>query len=131
MKYRRYFYLRYNFPSIHFHAKMLYLHMFDIVDTVFSFERKLIVCSFLQKFLQRKESILHLICNAHVAFLLCGADIIVSPLSHTIDTQRISDVFHCGTNSLNALNRCWKVLSFSLRLQKTKEMIMRFFNNEL
>ena len=37
------------FPQFHFkppHAKRLYLHMFDIVDTPFSYERELIVCSF-------------------------------------------------------------------------------------
>ena len=30
--------------------KLLYLHTFDIVDTTFSYERELIVCSFLQDF---------------------------------------------------------------------------------
>ena len=33
----------------------------------------MIVCSFLQEFSKGKESTLHLICNAHTAFLLCRA----------------------------------------------------------
>ena len=45
--------------------------MFDIVDTAFSYERELIVCSFLQDFSKGKGSSLQLICNAHTAFLLC------------------------------------------------------------
>ena len=49
--------------------------MFDIiVDTAFSYERELIVCSFLQDFSKGKGSSLQLICNAHTAFLLCGAE---------------------------------------------------------
>ena len=47
--------------------------MFDIVDTAFSYERKLIVCSFLQDFSKGKGSSLQLFCNAHTAFLLCTA----------------------------------------------------------
>ena len=50
--------------------------MFDIVDTPFSYERELIVCSFLQDFSKGKGSSLQLIYNAHTAFLLCGADIV-------------------------------------------------------
>jgi len=46
--------------------------MLDIVDTAFSYERNLIVCSFLQDFSKEKESNLQLICNAHTVFLLCG-----------------------------------------------------------
>ena len=46
--------------------------MFDIVDTAFSYERELIVCSFLQDFSKGKGSSLRLICNAHTAFLLGG-----------------------------------------------------------
>ena len=47
--------------------------MFDVVDTAFTNESELIVCSFLQKLFYRKESSLKLICNAHTVFLLCGA----------------------------------------------------------
>ena len=47
--------------------------MFDIVDTVFSYERELIVCSFLQDISKEKGSSLQLVCNAHTALLLCGA----------------------------------------------------------
>ena len=50
----------YNFISIHSYAKKLYLHMFGTVDTVFSYERELIVCSFLQDFSKGKESNLQL-----------------------------------------------------------------------
>ena len=46
--------------------------MFDIVDTAFSYEGKLIVCSFLQDIPKGKGSNLQLIYNAHTAFLLCG-----------------------------------------------------------
>ena len=49
--------------------------MFNMVDTALSYERELIVCSFLQDFSTGKGSSLQLICNAHTAFLLCGADI--------------------------------------------------------
>ena len=55
--------------------KKLYLRMFDIVDTVFSYERELIICLFLQDFSTGKGSSLHLICNAHTTFLLCAADL--------------------------------------------------------
>ena len=69
--YSRYFHLTYNFTSIHSHAKKLYLHMFHIVDTVFSYVRELIVCSYLQDFSNRKGSCLQLICNPHTTFSLC------------------------------------------------------------
>ena len=49
--------------------------MFDIVDTAFSYERELIVCSFLQDFSKGKGSTLQLIYNAHTVFLLCGAEL--------------------------------------------------------
>ena len=45
--------------------------MFDNVDTAFSYERALIVRSFLQDFSKWKGSSLQLISNAHTAFLLC------------------------------------------------------------
>ena len=48
--------------------------MFDIKDTVFGYERKLIVCSFLQDFFKGKGISLQLICIVHTAFLLCGAE---------------------------------------------------------
>ena len=47
--------------------------MFDIVDTVFSYKREFIICLFLQDFSKGKGSSLQLFCNAHTAFLLCGA----------------------------------------------------------
>ena len=52
--------------------------MFDIIDTAFSHDHDeaLIVCSFLQDFSKDKGSSLQhvqCICNAHTAFLLCGA----------------------------------------------------------
>ena len=62
----------YNFTSIHSHAKTLYLHMFDTVDTAFSYERELIV-SFLQDLSKGKGIGLQFICYAHTAFLLCRA----------------------------------------------------------
>ena len=49
--------------------------MFDIVDSAFSYERELIVCSFLQDFSKGKGSSLQLICNAHTVFLLCDAEL--------------------------------------------------------
>ena len=49
------------------------IYMFDVVDTAFSYERKLIVRSFLQDFCKGKGSGLEIICNAHIAFLLGGA----------------------------------------------------------
>ena len=48
--------------------------MFDIVDTVFSYEGELIVCSFLQDFSKGKGSTLQLIYNAHTVVVLHGAD---------------------------------------------------------
>ena len=68
------FHLAYNFSSIHSRAKKLYPHKFDIVDTALSYGRELIVCSFLQDFSTGKQSNLQLMCNAHTAFLLFGAD---------------------------------------------------------
>ena len=49
--------------------------MFDKVDTALSYETELIVYSFLQDFSKEKGSNLQLSCNAHTAFLLCGADL--------------------------------------------------------
>ena len=48
--------------------------MFDMVDTAFNYEREFTVCSFLQDFSTGKGSKLQFVCNAHTAFLLCGAD---------------------------------------------------------
>ena len=45
--------------------------MFDVVDTAFRYERKLIVSGVFSK---GKESSVHLICNANTAFLLRGAE---------------------------------------------------------
>ena len=63
------------FISIQPHAKKVYLHMFDVVDTAFNYERELIFCLFLQDFSKGKGSSLQLIYNAHTAFLLRWADI--------------------------------------------------------
>ena len=52
----------------------MHLHMIDIVDTAFCYERELIVCSQLQDFSKGKGSSLQVISNAHTAFLLCTAD---------------------------------------------------------
>ena len=51
----------------------MYLHMFDIVHTAFSYERDLNICSFLcdTSISKEKGSSLRLICNAHAGFLLC------------------------------------------------------------
>ena len=51
--------------------------MFDIVDTAFSNEKELIVCSILQDFSKGKESGLQLMCNAHTVFLLYGTEVIM------------------------------------------------------
>ena len=72
----------YNFTSIHSHAKKLYLHMFDIVDTAISYERELVVCSFLHDFSKGKGSSLQLIFYAHTAFLLRGAVLLMLGLIH-------------------------------------------------
>ena len=48
--------------------------MFDMVYTAFSYEREMIVCSFLQDFSRGKGSSLQSMSNAHTTFLLCGAD---------------------------------------------------------
>ena len=78
IKHSRYFDLTYTFTSIHSHAKKLYLPMlqqtYDIVDTAFSYEIELIVCSFLPDYSKGKGSSVQLICNAHASFLLCGAE---------------------------------------------------------
>ena len=44
-------------------GKKVYLHTFDIVDTAFSYERELNVCSFLQDFSKGKGSSL---CGVHM-----------------------------------------------------------------
>ena len=44
IKHRRYIHLMWNFLPIHFHTKRLYVHMDEIVDTLFSYGRWLIVC---------------------------------------------------------------------------------------
>ncbi len=56
LRYSRYIHLMSNFSSIHFHTKRLYEHMFDIVDTAFSYGRELIVCLSLQEFSKTKEN---------------------------------------------------------------------------
>ena len=76
LKHSIHFHLTYSFTSIPSHAKKLYLHMFDIVDTAFSYERELITCSFLQDFSKGKGSSLQLICNTHTAFLFCGSELV-------------------------------------------------------
>ena len=82
IKHSRYIHLMSNFLSIRFHTKRLYVHMFDIVDTPFRYGRGLIICSSLQKFSKIKESSLCVILNADAAFLLCGADMLVSVALH-------------------------------------------------
>ncbi len=76
IKHGRYIYLMSIFLSIHFHTKRLYVHLFDIVDTPFSYRRGLIVCSSLPEFSKTKESTLQVIWNVDTAFLLCGADLL-------------------------------------------------------
>ncbi len=49
--------------------------MFDIVGTLFSYGRGLIVCLSLQEFSKTKESTLCVIQNADTAILLCEADL--------------------------------------------------------
>ena len=63
--------------------------MFVIVDTVLSYERELIECSFLQDFSKGKGNSLQLICNAHTAFLLWRAGMVplCSMLSNLFDFQ--------------------------------------------
>ena len=46
--------------------------MLETVDTAFSYERGLIVCSFPQDFSKGKGSSLQLIRNAHTAFYFVG-----------------------------------------------------------
>ena len=46
--------------------------MFDIIDTLFSYRKGLIVCSLHQEFSNTKESTLHVSWNVDTAFLLCG-----------------------------------------------------------
>ena len=46
--------VQFNFNPLH--AKKLYLHMLDVVDTVFSHEWELIICAFLQDFSKGKRS---------------------------------------------------------------------------
>ena len=56
-----------SFQSTHM-LKKLYLHIFDIVDTAFSYERELLFCSFLQDFSKGKGSSLQLTCNEYTVF---------------------------------------------------------------
>ncbi len=61
-----------NFLSIHLCTKRLYVYMFDIVDTLFSYGRGLILCSSLQEISKTKESTPSVILNADTAFLFVG-----------------------------------------------------------
>ena len=59
--------------------------MFDIVDTAFNYDGEWAASSFLQ------ESSLHIICNAHTAFLLCLAEMVKygkGKYSHAAERQR-------------------------------------------
>ena len=50
--------------------------MFDMIDTGLSYERELVICSYLQDFSEGKRGSLEIICDiAHIAFLLCGAEL--------------------------------------------------------
>ncbi len=60
-KHSRYIHLMSNFSLIHSHGKRLYVYMFDIVDTPFSYGRGSIVCSSLQEFSKTKESTMRVI----------------------------------------------------------------------
>ena len=66
--------------------KSCILYMIDIVDTAFNYERDLIICSFLQDFSKVKGSSVQLICNAHTAFILCGA---VLHIQHYVTCTKI------------------------------------------
>ena len=44
IKHNGYFHLTSNFRSIHSHGKRLYVHMFNVADTAFSYGTTLIVC---------------------------------------------------------------------------------------
>ena len=48
----------------------MYVHIFDLVDSAFSYGRALIACWFLQESFKLIESSLHEIWNADAAFLL-------------------------------------------------------------
>ncbi len=49
----------------------IYIIMFDIVDTLFSYGRALTVCKVLQEFSNVKETTHHVIFNMHTGFLFC------------------------------------------------------------
>ena len=52
--------------------------MFDIVDTAFSYEREVIVCSFPQDFSKVNGSSLQLICNMHILhFYFVGQNVMI------------------------------------------------------
>ena len=68
VKLSRYFHETYNSLQSTPMLKGCIYTCFDIVDTAFSYERELIICTFLQNF-SGKESNLQLILNAHTAFL--------------------------------------------------------------
>ena len=72
--------------------------MFDVVDTVFSYEIELIICSIQQDFSKRKGSSLQLICNAHTAFLLCGADWIGSGIQQLTQAM-VYDIYNTDGRS--------------------------------
>ncbi len=44
IKHSRYFFVTFNFWSIYYYGIRFYIHMFDMVDTAFSYGRALIVC---------------------------------------------------------------------------------------
>ncbi len=59
IKHSRQFRLTSKFWSIHYCGKRLYVHMFDMVDTAFSYGRALVGCKFLQESSKVKGSCLH------------------------------------------------------------------------
>ncbi len=75
--------------------------MFDMVDTPFSYERGLIVCSSLQEFSKTKESTLRVISNVDTAFLLCEAELWIKIKSgknatafHALTHKFLTQVYH-------------------------------------
>ena len=85
--------------------------MFHIVDAALSYERELIVCSFLQNFSMGKGSSLQIICNAHTAFLHFRAEFNCAPsLDGKLRATRKHGTFAWVTGAVLYKSFCLKLI---------------------
>ena len=101
--------------------------MFDIVDTVFSYERELIVCSFVQDFSKGKGISLQLIWNAHTAFLLCTA--VMNVMDHFPMHAEFSPCLNLEERYIQMRTKKPSIIT-TARVKVVMKMINLLFSNE-